>query len=112
MTGEQLSLSDEQIEQLADLVAARVVGMRPAGRPMLTAQDVSKTYRVSRAWVYENAGRLGGFRLGPGDRGPLRFDPETIAAALTPKGEAATPVSDSRPRRRASAKRLLPVYDG
>jgi hypothetical protein len=115
MHDEHLTLSDEQLEQLAALVAAKVVGMRPAGRPMLTVEDIATTFRVSRAWVYENARRLGGVKLGPGERAPLRFDPELIAAAMRPVGEplpAPTSLERQRQTRRQRPQRLLPVYDG
>lgn len=115
MLDEALTLSDEQLEHLADLVAAKVVGMRPAGRPMLTVEDIATTFQVSRAWVYENARRLGGVKLGPGQRAPLRFDPEIVAGAMCPVGDAPTPapaaVPDRKPRRKRP-QRLLPVYDG
>jgi hypothetical protein len=111
MIDDRLTLSDEQLEQLAELVAAKVVGMRSARRPMLTVEDVATTYRVSRTWVYENARRLGGFKLGVGERAPLRFDPETVAAALKPIGQPA-PTSTKGPMpRRNRPKRLLPVFD-
>jgi hypothetical protein len=113
MIDDHLTLTDEQLQKLADLVAAKVVGMRPAGRPMLTVQDVSTTFRVSRAWVYENARSLGGVKLGPGRRSPLRFDPELVAAALKPVGGETTPRPAMKPiTRRVRPKQLLPVHDG
>jgi hypothetical protein len=115
MTEHESALSDERLERLADLVATKMAGMRPAGRQLLTVEDVSVTFRVSRAWVYENAGRLGGFKLGPGDRAPLRFDPDVVAAALRPVGEPSpqsTPTMTDRQPHRRRPRRLLPVYDG
>jgi hypothetical protein len=112
---EELTMSDDQLERLADLVAAKVVGMRPAGRPMLTVEDVARTFRVSRAWVYENARRLGGVKLGPGGRAPLRFDPELVAAAMHPVGDVeatSPPAVESAPAPRRRPRHLLPVYDG
>lgn len=117
MLDDALMLSDEQLEQLAGLVAAKVVGMRPAGKPMLTVEDVATTLRVSRAWVYENARRLGGVKLGPGERAPLRFDPDVVAAAMRPVGDppapvTTAPVQSQRNTRRKRPRHLLPVYDG
>ena len=88
---------------------------RPPRRQMLTVYDICATFQVSRAWVYENAGRLGGFKLGPGPRAPLRFDPKRVGAALTPLAEPAQ--ADAKPKHVSSADRrrrthLHPVYDG
>ena len=114
MSEHESTFSDEQLERLADLVATKMAGMRPAGRQLLTVEDVSVTFRVSRAWVYENAGRLGAFKLGPGERAPLRFDPDVVTAALRPIAEGgATPAEPSTRRtRRRRPPRLHPVYDG
>jgi hypothetical protein len=110
-----LTLTEEQLDRLADLLAIKLAGVRPAAPPMLTVEDVCATFKVSRAWVYENAGRLGGVKLGPGARAPLRFEPSRVAAALSPlagtdPGEPPTPKTNPPHRRRP--KRLLPVYDG
>lgn len=115
MLEDTLTLSDEQLEHLADLVAVKVVEMRPAGKPMLTVEDIAMTFRVSRAWVYENARRLGGVKLGAGERSPIRFDPELVAAAMRPVGEPPAASALAPPARtpsRKPPKRLLPVYDG
>jgi hypothetical protein len=109
-----LTLSDEQLDRLADLLAVKLVAVKPPARPMLTVEDVCTTFQVSRAWVYENAGRLGGVKLGPGRRAPLRFNADRVAAALsplTPSGSEPSTPSTGRPRRRRP-KRLHPVYDG
>jgi hypothetical protein len=114
---EHLDLSDDQLERLADLLATKLASMRPATQPLLTVEDVATIFKVSRAWVYGNAVRLGGIRLGPGERAPLRFDAERVAAAFTPLGASqlrALPtnvLAPTRPQRRRP-KRLLPVYDG
>jgi hypothetical protein len=110
-----VTLSDEQLDRLADLLAIRLAAARPAAPPMLTVEEVSTTFKVSRAWVYENARRLGGVKLGPGPRAPLRFDPNGVAAALNPladaeQSSASTETTNRSDRRRS--KWLLPVYDG
>ncbi len=109
-----LTLSDEQLNRLAELLAVKLSATRTPTQSMLTVDDVCRTFRVSRAWVYENAGRLGGFKLGPGERAPLRFDPKRVAAALKPLG---TPLSEPEAKPvptagRRRPKHLLPVYDG
>jgi hypothetical protein len=112
-----IALSDEQLERLADLLATKLIAMRPAGPPMLTVEDISTMFKVSRAWVYENAARLGGVKLGPGERAPLRFDVERVVAALQPMAAPAprqlgsAHPAPAMPRRRRP-KRLHPVYYG
>jgi hypothetical protein len=113
--GNALSLSDEQLDRLADLLAIKLARVRPASPPMLTVEDICATLQVSRAWVYENARRLGGFKLGPGERAPLRFDP-ALEGALMPLAPAtyAAPENESKtdPARKRRPPRLHPVYDG
>jgi hypothetical protein len=79
-----LTLSDEQLERLAELLAIKLAAVRPAVPSMLTVEDICNAFQVSRAWVYDNAGRLGGIKLGSGQRGPLRFPPNRVAEALKP----------------------------
>ena len=116
MTGDNsLTLTEEQLDRLADLLALKLATLRPPSPPMLTVEDICATFQVSRAWVYENAARLGGVKLGPGQRAPLRFDPKQVAAALSPLAAAETTEPPTRsvhqPGRRRP-KRLHPVYDG
>jgi hypothetical protein len=110
-----LTLSDEQLERLAELLAIKLAAVRPAVPSMLTVEDICNAFKVSRAWVYDNAGRLGGIKLGPGQRGPLRFPANRVAEALKPPVAAATAnppaPAPMRPNRRRP-KRLHPVYDG
>jgi hypothetical protein len=110
-----LTLTEEQLDRLADLLAIKLAAIRPAARPMLTVEDICATFQVSRAWVYENAGRLGGVKLGPGPRAPLRFDANRVTAALSPLGgsEVSEPtMSRAKSAGRKRPKRLHPVYDG
>jgi hypothetical protein len=112
MTAEDyVSLTDEQLDRLADLVAVRVAAVKPPAEPMLTVENVCAMFQVSRAWVYENAGRLGGFKLGPGERAPLRFDPARVRSAFMPLARRDSGDESKHVRRRRSAH-LHPVYDG
>jgi hypothetical protein len=114
MFDDSLTLTDDQLEQLAGLIATKLAATRSVKPPMLTAEDVSNSFGVSRAWVYENARRLGGVRLGPGERAPIRFDPETVAAALRPIGQPEQKHNELSPRpgpRRRRPPRLHPVHD-
>jgi len=112
-----LSLTEEQLDRLADRVAIRLAAAKPPAKPMLTVEDICATFQVSRAWVYENAGRLGGCKLGTGQRAPLRFDSERVASMLRP---LAAPARDDDKEasgtadgpRRKRPRNLHPVYDG
>ena len=111
---EALTLSDEQLDRLADLLALKLAHVKPATPAMLTVEDVCATFQVSRAWVYENAHRLGGVKLGPSRRAPLRFDAKKVLAALDPLGwpDPDTTTNAQTKHRRARTKHLHPVYDG
>jgi hypothetical protein len=96
-----ITLEDEQLEQLADLIAARLrppVDVEP-GPALLTAAELAERLGVSREYVYRNAAALGAIRLpsspppkrpgpksrkpGSGEQGRLRFD---LAAARAANG--------------------------
>ena len=109
----RLVLTDDQLDRLADRVAIRLASAKVAPKPMLTVEDVCATFQVSRAWVYENAARLGGVKLGSGARAPLRFDADRVAETLRPLAPLteSTPASP-KPARRKRSSHLHPVYDG
>jgi hypothetical protein len=111
-TESSLTFSEQQLDHLAELLAIKLAAARPPARPMLTVEDICATFQVSRAWVYENAGRLGGVKLGPGQRAPLRFDAERVAAALTPLAAETPTASKPKHPSRKRPKHLHPVYDG
>jgi len=116
-TDNRLHLSEQQLDRLADRVAIRLAAARPQVKPMLTVEDICTTFQVSRAWVYENAGLLGGFKLGSGRRAPLRFDSDRVRAMLKP---LAPPMQENRKdtstvaqaSERTRPRHLHPVYDG
>jgi hypothetical protein len=82
--GEEVRLDPESIEALARRLAELLGG---AGEPrsrgeLISAEEVSRWWGVSRRWVYDHAERLGARRLGAGPRPRLRFDPDEVAEAL------------------------------
>jgi hypothetical protein len=110
---EPLTLSDDQLDRLAELVALKVAAMGARTPQMLTVEDVAKRYRVSRDWVYDNAARLGAIKLGPTARARLRFDPERIDAAMQHLDQALpAPAKAAKSKPAKRSRRLHPVYDG
>jgi hypothetical protein len=88
----KLALDEETIEAIARRVAELLDGSdRPQGAELLTAAQVADRFAVSRAYVYEHAGRLGAIRLSDGPKARLRFDPKRVAEALAPKPFAPKP---------------------
>jgi hypothetical protein len=113
----RVTLTEEQLDRLADRVAIRLAAAKPPAKPMLTVEDICITFQVSRAWVYENAGRLGGCKLGTGRRAPLRFDSEQVVSVLRPLAAPVREDDQQKPGRasgvqRKRARNLHPVYDG
>jgi len=128
-------LHPEDLELLAQRTAALVLAQfDPAPRPpagpavSIDAAEVARRFGVDRSWVYEHANELGAIRLPSrpnakrkGEPRPrLRFDPETVAAAIVScqrdKRPAATetPAPPARRRRRradrtGTGRTLLPI---
>lgn len=103
-------LADDQLERLADLVAERL-GRAPLARsPLVDARELARMLGVTRAFVYQHARTLGAVRIGSGDTGRLRFDPE-VALAAREAPSAAEPTSATRggARRRHASKRAAPA---
>jgi hypothetical protein len=89
------------VEEIAELVAS--------ARPkvgLIDARELAEELGVARDWVYANAERLGGVRLGNGPRARLRFDVELARQALAAGGNGAQPPSNgAAPRRRGRPRR-------
>lgn len=90
-----MSSPGERVDvDLVEAIARRVVDLlreeglvATAGQELITAEEVAGRFGVKAAWVRGNAERLGAVRLGDGPRGRLRFDPETVAAALSSRSD-------------------------
>ena len=98
----EVHLDPESVEAIARRLADLLSGGAEAERPrkqLLSAEEVSRWWGVSRRWVYDHAECLGARRLGTGSRPRLRFDPDDVAEQL---GE---------PRGRPDAQRL-PAISG
>jgi hypothetical protein len=82
-----VTLTDEQLDALADRIAARVNTNTASASGMVDAATLAAHLGVARSYVYAHADELGAVRLG-GPRGRLRF---------------ALPVADTARHQRQSA---------
>lgn len=104
-----MSLSEEDLDALAEKVAERLVTRlrQTAEQPrqgLVTARVVADELGLKAEWVYANRELLGGTKLGPGRSAPVRFN-LTRVRKLVENGEVAVlPANDSRPRRRRRRK--------
>jgi hypothetical protein len=115
VTAPAVQLSEEQLDALADRLAARLAPMLRAPEPtraagMVDAAELAAELRVSRTWVYAHRGDLGAVRLG-GPNGRLRFDLQAARAAAgrieAHEPPPPPPKRSRRPRRAPTAGRVL-----
>jgi hypothetical protein len=121
-------MSPDAIEQIAQRVAQllrhepeSLADGQSKSPELIDAEELAKCFGLTRAWVYENAGKLGAIPLSDGPRPRLRFDPETVAEVLKSRQRRnqPVPVSDSIPRPPRSTRRrrtpstvpLLPIHE-
>jgi len=102
--------------EAVDAIARRVVELlreEPAltTRTLVDAGTMATILDVDRSWVYENATRLGAYRLGTGKRPRLRFDIDRALAGWQHQPTAAAVAAQPRRRasRGASGAPLLPI---
>jgi hypothetical protein len=100
----------EQIEAVGEHIAELVASARPR-IGLIDARELAEELGVARDWVYANAERLGGVRLGDGPRARSRFDVELARGALA-GGNNAQPPSNGAPRRRRGRPRREAVAAG
>jgi hypothetical protein len=73
-------LSEEQLRELADLVAERISALRPPEREWIDAWSLAQRLGVSREFCYDHQTELGGAKIG----GRLLFAwPDAIENART-----------------------------
>ena len=121
-------MSPDAIEQIAQRVAQllryepeSIEDGQTKSPELIDAEELAKRFGLTRAWVYENAGKLGAIPLSDGPRPRLRFDPETVASVLKSRQRRndPVPVSDTsvrpprppRRRRTPSTVPLLPIHE-
>jgi hypothetical protein len=119
-------LTPDAIEQIAQRVVQLLhhqplpTDEDPSGSPdLIDAEQLARRLGVTRAWVYENAGKLGAIPLNDGPRPRLRFDLVTATQAFQARqrrNEPTAPPETPRPgptrrRRLPSTVPLLPVHE-
>lgn len=78
-----ITLSEAQLDQLADRIAQRLRTRPPHGPRLVDAQTLADALGVRRETVYAHADELGAIRLGGGSKPRLRFDLEAARMAFT-----------------------------
>lgn len=114
--GRLLAFDVEEVEALAEHLAELIASARPSVG-LIDARDLAEELGVARDWVYANANRLGGVRLGDGPRARLRFDAERAREALAASADGARPRRDGAPPRRRDRPRrdsatVVPLIQG
>jgi hypothetical protein len=93
------------LERLADMIASRLAELpvEPPAGELVDAQEVARRVNVAPRWVRDHAAELGAVRVGDGPRPRLRFDPASVAEALTARSVSkGSPAPDRPVRRRGS----------
>jgi transposase-like protein len=102
--------------ELQEIVAA-LTTQNDAARTHLTVDDVAALLGVARSTVYAHWREWGGYKLGDGDKSPIRFDvsalPTSSATEQTTRKRSDVPHPNVRKRRRrrqllTDAPRLAP----
>lgn len=118
---EPARLHPDDVKAIARAVVALLREEPRGSADLIDAAEVGRRFSVTAEWVREHAEDLGVLRLGNGSRPRLRFDPERVAAALSPRvtggrsgreeEPAGAPVARRRrPRDPGSSSGLLPVF--
>ena len=105
------AFDNEEIAAVAERIAQLAVSALP-NVGLIDAQELADELGVARDWVYANAQRLGGVRLGDGPRARLRFDVELARRALASGPEDTQPPSNGAPRRKRGRPRREAVPTG
>jgi hypothetical protein len=102
-----ICLADDQLVELADLIAARLT--QPSPQTSLTdAASIAEALGVSRAFVYAHSTALGGRRLN--GHGRIRFDVERAREAFAemPARQDERPAPRKRRTSRMTTGHVLP----
>lgn len=100
-------LPDDQLEQLAGLIAERING-QDAGVDLIDAAKLAARLGRSRDYVYEHANELGAIRLGNGPKPRLIF-PWPLPSLDLPQSTSPPAQSTTKRRRSTATVELLPI---
>jgi hypothetical protein len=107
--GRLVAFDVEEIEAVAEHLAELAASTPPPTVGLIDARELAEQLGVARDWVYANAERLGGVRLGDGPRGRLRFDVERAREALVASTGGDQPMHNGASRRRRGRPRRKAV---
>jgi hypothetical protein len=115
--GRLVAFDVEEIDAVAEHLAELAVSAPPPTVGLVDARELAEQLGVARDWVYANAERLGGVRLGDGPRARLRFDAERAREALAAGTGDEQPMHNGasqrrRGRSRRKAMTAVPLIQG
>lgn len=89
-----MTLNDEDLDEIAERAARRVVQLlertRPGAFQLLEPKQLAQALNVSVDYVYAHATDLGAMRLGDGPKARLRFDLQTAQIAMRSRNQPPT----------------------
>ena len=98
LSWEDGAIPEAIVEQIAERVAAPLADDAREPVRLYYTRAVARMVAVSEDWVRDHAAELGAIRVGDSPRGPLRFDSNTLAAAID-RRRVGRPEPARRPRR-------------
>jgi hypothetical protein len=98
-----MTLDDEDIEAIAERVAAKLGGAAYSG--WVDVESVAARLGVEPDWVYRRWRELGGIKLGSAKNSPVRFDLQAAVECAARLGEEDAPAPESPTRRRGRPRR-------
>ncbi len=116
MSAVEIRLAPDQLQQLADLVAAQLQDKTPrahtggllrqkAAGGLVDAATVAEALGVARRWVYDHADELGVISLGSGPKARKRFDLEAACEAMTRSSSGRSQAENVNEHGRSGAQR-------
>ncbi len=107
--GRIVALEVDEIDAVAEHLAELATSTSAPAVGLIDARELAQLLGVARDWVYANADRLGGVRLGDGPRARLRFDADRAREALVARSGGVAPLSTASPRPRRGRRRRSAV---
>jgi hypothetical protein len=106
-------LHPEDIEAMSNrVVDAVLLAAHEMPPPLITVAQTARMIAMSEDWVREHTAELGGFRMGDGPRGELRFDRDMVWQAVRARQVRQVPAPAARhhaPGRRRRTGGVVPA---